>query len=272
MENEAAIRLGFFAAIFAAMAAFELASPRLLRDEMQGALKARRWFTNLGMLLVSSAIARVIFPAATVGVALWADAQGFGLFHWLRVPAWIAAMAAFILLDFAVWLEHVVSHRWAWLWRIHRVHHSDTGFDVTTALRFHPLEIIISLIWKGAVVAALGAPVIAVLVFEIVLNGMAMFNHANAAFPGRLDATLRRVLVTPDMHRIHHSQDERETNANYGFNFSFWDRLAGLHVEVARKGETGLDIGLREHEAADAARLPWALKLPFLPRSAAGGG
>jgi sterol desaturase/sphingolipid hydroxylase (fatty acid hydroxylase superfamily) len=263
MEQEPLIRLVAFLGIFGTMALFELWSPRLERDALRGALKSQRWITNLGMLLISAALMRLIFPAAVVGAAVWAEAKGFGLLRALAVPEIIAGLIAFIILDFAVWLEHVVSHRWHWLWRIHRVHHADPGFDVTTALRFHPAEILVSMAWKSAVVIALGAPVIAVLIFEIVLNGMAMFNHANVKLPPRLDAALRVLFVTPDMHRVHHSQDELETNSNYGFNFSIWDRFFAVYRSQPALGATGLEIGLKEFEAKSASRLGWSMLLPF---------
>ena len=165
--TEGTIRLTAFLAIFGSMAALELWSPRLERAEFQGALKSKRWLTNISILVVSSLMLRLVFPAAAVGVAVLANRHGFGLFNWFDVSPVVAGLICFIILDFSVWLEHVMSHKWQWLWRIHRVHHSDTGFDVTTALRFHPLEIVVSMVWKGAVVALLGAPVIAVLIFEI---------------------------------------------------------------------------------------------------------
>jgi sterol desaturase/sphingolipid hydroxylase (fatty acid hydroxylase superfamily) len=271
MESEAAIRISIFMAVFSAMAAFELWSPKLQRDELRGALKTQRWLTNVGMLVISSVLVRMVFPSAVVGVAIWAEAHQFGLSYQVALPVLVAGIIAFVVLDFAVWLEHVISHRWQWLWRIHRVHHSDTGFDLTTALRFHPLEILLSMVWKALVVAFLGAPVAAVLVFEVVLNGMAMFNHANVALPKPIDMFLRRLVVTPDMHRVHHSQIESETNSNFGFNLSIWDRLAGLYVAAPQKGGTALDIGLAEFDAAKAARLDWALLLPFARRSTHGG-
>ncbi|MCU0831220.1 MAG: sterol desaturase family protein [Rhizobiaceae bacterium] len=261
--SEGTVRLAVFLAIFTALAALELLAPQLERAELAGALKSKRWVTNVGMLLLSSLVLRVLFPAAAVGVALWAEQAGFGLFHWLEIPVLVAGLLAFVALDFAVWLEHVVSHKWRWLWRIHRVHHADNGFDLTTALRFHPLEILISMVWKGAVVALLGAPVLAVLIFEIVLNGMAMFNHANLRLPRGLDGMLRFAVVTPDMHRIHHSQIMRETDSNYGFNLAIWDRLFGTYTAEPVKGRDGLDIGLSEFKADQSSRLDWSLMLPF---------
>lgn len=261
--SEAAIRFAAFLAIFVAMAAYELWSPRLEREEMAGAWKARRWATNLSLLLISSAMLRVVFPAAAVGTALWAEARGWGLFRHLGLGPLAACVLSFIVLDFAVWLEHVASHKIPLLWRIHRMHHADNGFDVTTGLRFHPFEILISMLWKAAVVIALGAPVLAVLVFEIVLNGTSMFNHSNIAIPRPVDRLLRLVLVTPDMHRVHHSSIRRETDSNYGFNFPFWDRLFGTYVAQPKRGHLGMEIGLREYRGAATARLLWALVLPF---------
>lgn len=263
--SEGSLRLTAFLVIFGTMTAFELWSPRLERAEFNRALKTKRWFTNIGILIVSSIILRVAFPAAAVGIAVWAQAMGFGLFNLVEISPIIAGLFCFIVLDFAVWLEHVMSHKWQWLWRIHRVHHSDTGFDVTTALRFHPLEIIISMIWKAGVVAVLGVPVIAVLVFEIVLNGSAMFNHANVKLPLRLDRFLRKFIVTPDMHRVHHSQEINETNSNYGFNFSIWDHLFRTYKSGPAKGMEAIDIGLKEYESSTASNLVWALKLPLKP-------
>jgi sterol desaturase/sphingolipid hydroxylase (fatty acid hydroxylase superfamily) len=261
--SEGAIRLTAFLVIFGGMALLELWSPRLERAEFHGALKSKRWLTNISILVVSSLILRVAFPAAAVGVAIWANVNGFGLFNLSPLNPIFAGIFCFIILDFAVWFEHVMSHKWQWLWRIHRVHHSDTGFDVTTALRFHPLEIIVSMLWKGAIVALLGAPVLAVLFFEIVLNGSAMFNHANVKLPLGFDRLVRLAIVTPDMHRIHHSQYVSETNSNYGFNFSIWDRLFGTYTAEPQTGMLGLKIGLTEFDQTSAAKFSWALKLPF---------
>jgi sterol desaturase/sphingolipid hydroxylase (fatty acid hydroxylase superfamily) len=265
LQSEAGVRLAAFVAIFAAMAVFELASPRLERPEFMGALKSRRWFTNLSMVVISSVAMRVVFPAAAVGAALWAQAQGWGLLRLGDVPPLVAGVVAFVILDFAVWLEHVASHKIPLLWRIHRMHHADGGFDLTTGLRFHPLEIVLSMLWKAAIVIALGAPVLAVLVFEIVLNGAAMFNHANARLPLRLDRILRRFVVTPDMHRVHHSCVPAETDSNYGFNFPFWDRLFGTYVAQPRAGHDDMDIGLNEWRRQEGAGLVWSLLLPFRP-------
>jgi len=263
IENEPLIRFGAFVAIFAAMAAFELWAPRLERPEMAGALRSRRWLVNVSMVVISSVCLRIIFPAAAVGTAIYAQSQGWGLFPAIGMPVVVAGILAFIVLDFAVWLEHLVSHKWPLLWRIHRMHHSDQGFDLTTALRFRPLEIVLSMVWKAAVIIVLGPPVVAVLVFEIVLNGMAMFNHANARLPLGLDRVLRALVVTPDMHRVHHSVVRRETDSNYGFNLSVWDRLFGTYNDQPEAGHDGMRLGLTDYDGPQTANLGWALVLPF---------
>lgn len=263
LYSEAAVRLAAFLGIFTTMAVYELWSPRLERAEMVGALKSRRWFANLSMVLLSSVVLRVAFPAAAVGAALWAQDNGIGFFNIFAMPPVIAGIASFILLDFAVWLEHVASHKIPLLWRIHRMHHADNGFDVTTGLRFHPLEILLSMVWKAGIVVALGAPVLWVLIFEIVLNGTSMFNHSNVRLPLGLDRVLRRVLVTPDMHRVHHSSIPDETDSNYGFNFPFWDRLFGTYVPQPRRGHEAMEIGLSEYRGVLTAKLGWMLALPF---------
>ncbi|RUM98878.1 sterol desaturase family protein [Pseudaminobacter arsenicus] len=264
IPGEAAIRMAAFLAIFASMAVFELWSPRLERPEMASALKSRRWFTNLSMVVISSLVLRVIFPAAAVGAAALAEMRGWGLLHMAGIDGIFGGVFAFVVLDLAVWLEHVVSHKIPFLWRIHRMHHCDVGFDVTTGLRFHPFEILISMVWKAAVVIALGAPVLAVLLFEIVLNGSSMFSHSNIRIGARADRLLRRVIVTPDMHRVHHSAERAETDSNYGFNFSLWDRLFGTYVEQPRRGHDGMTIGLAEYRGDEPTHIGWLLRLPFL--------
>lgn len=264
--SEATIRLTAFLSIFTVMAIYELWSPRLERAEMSGALKSRRWFTNLSIVIISSICLRIIFPAAAVGTAVWANAKGYGLFNAFEAPVLLVGLLCFVVLDFAVWLEHFASHKIPLLWRIHRMHHSDQGFDLTTALRFHPLEIVLSMVWKAGIIVLLGAPVFAVLIFEIVLNGMAMFNHANARLPQRLDHTLRKLLVTPDMHRVHHSAIPIETDSNYGFNFSFWDRLFSTYTAQPSLGHKKMKIGLHEFTGPKTSSLIWTLLLPFRKR------
>jgi sterol desaturase/sphingolipid hydroxylase (fatty acid hydroxylase superfamily) len=259
-------RLAAFAAAFAALAVLELIHPRLERPELVRALKARRWVTNLSILVLSSLLLRVAFPAAATGVAIWAQGRGYGVLPTLGVTPPLAGLIAFIALDFAIWFEHVVFHKIPVLWRIHRVHHADPGVDVTTALRFHPLEILLSMIWKSAVIILLGAPALAVLLFEIVLNAGAMFNHANLRLPKGADRLLRQVIVTPDMHRIHHSVEKRETDSNYGFNLSVWDRLFSTYVAHPSRGDDAIETGLKAYGRVAPVKLLWSLILPFRRR------
>ncbi len=261
--SEPAIRLICFGAIFAALAFFEIWSPRLEREEFRVALKTKRWITNLSILLISSLALRLIFPLAAVGTAIWAQGKGYGLFPLIGLEGLVAGLLAFVILDFSIWLEHVASHKVPLFWRIHRMHHADTGFDVTTALRFHPIEIVLSILWKALVITALGAPPLAVLVFEIVLNGSSMFNHANINLPPRIDRALRKIIVTPDMHRVHHSILPRETNSNYGFNFAFWDRIFGTYNAQPAAGHNEMEIGLPLSRRGQPANLIWSLLLPF---------
>ncbi|WP_349359784.1 sterol desaturase family protein [Stappia sp.] len=265
--SEATIRLVLFFGIFASMALVEVLLPR--RDLSYG--RSRRWITNLAIVASDTAILRIVFPMAAVGVALWASTNGYGLFAVADVPLWLAAVLGFVILDFAVWAEHWASHKIPLLWRIHKMHHADPDIDVTTALRFHPLEIVISMAWKAAVVLAFGIPVMAVLVFEVVLNGAAMFNHANVKLPAALDRVLRLVIVTPDMHRVHHSVIRRETDSNYGFNLSIWDRLFRTYTDQPSKGHLGMTIGLNEYQSAAPTRYWWCLALPFRPAAATAG-
>ena len=260
---EATIRLAVFLGIFGAMALLELVSPRLERDELHGAWKSRRWFANVALVVLSSLILRVAFPAAAVGAAMWAGQPGWGLLRILHVPPVLAGILAFIVLDLAVWAEHVASHKIPLFWRFHRVHHVDTAIDVTTGLRFHPVEILLSMVWKAGVVVALGAPPMAVLVFEIVLNAGAMFSHSNIRLFGRLDRLLRQVIVTPDMHRVHHSSTPEETDSNYGFNFAFWDRLFGTYIDQPQAGHDAMRIGLNAPRGAETMRIGWLLGFPF---------
>lgn len=261
--SEPTIRLSVFLTVLIAMAIIELVHPRLERDEMRGAMKTERWFTNLSMVVLSSLCLRVIFPTAAVSAALWLESQNIGLFNLISVPPIIAGIICFVVLDFIVWLEHLVSHKWPILWRIHRMHHADNGFDVTTALRFHPLEIVLSMAWKILIIALLGAPAATVLVFEIVLNGMAMFNHSNIKLPQFIDRFIRPIFVTPDMHRVHHSTDHVETDSNYGFNFSFWDRLFSTYNAQPKLGHEKMEIGLNEFRGRQSSKLLWTLMLPF---------
>lgn len=237
---EPIVRLAAFLGVFAVMASWEALAPRRAR------LHARlaRWPRNLGIMVINTLVVRLLFPTAAVGFALLARERGWGLFNALGVNEGIAAVLALIALDFVIYLQHVMFHAVPALWRLHRVHHADPDFDVTTGARFHPLEIVLSMLIKFATIAALGPPAIAVLVFEIALNASALFNHANVKLPVRLDSMLRWAIVTPDMHRIHHSQRRVEADSNYGFNLSWWDRLLGTYTPAAREPQESMGIGV----------------------------
>jgi sterol desaturase/sphingolipid hydroxylase (fatty acid hydroxylase superfamily) len=262
MEHEALIRMAVFAGVFAAMAGWEVVRP----DRAANVSRPGRWLTNWGVFVIDILVTRLLFPAAAVGAALDAAAGGWGLFNHLDWPIWVEVLLVVIALDFAIWLQHLLSHKIPILWRLHRVHHTDRDVDVTTALRFHPIEIALSMLFKIGLVYALGAAALAVILFEIILNGMAMFNHANIRLPGWAERPLRWLVVTPQMHRIHHSVDPRETDSNYGFNLSLWDRGFGTYSHAARAGE-GFTLGLSPYQDARPTKLGWSLALPFLGRS-----
>lgn len=258
--SEAMVRLGSFIAIFGLMGLWELLAPA--RDRAFPRL--RRWPNNLALAVLNVAIVRVLFPAAGVGLAVLAEAQGAGLLRLLDLPFWLAVLAGVAALDLAIYLQHLLFHAVPTLWRLHRVHHADPDFDVTTALRFHPIEIVLSMLIKAAAIFAFGPPVLAVLLFEIVLNGAALFNHGNVRLPGPLERAVRWLVVTPDMHRVHHSKDMRETNSNYGFNLSIWDRLFGTYRAQPRLGHAGMQIGVSGLEDPESSvRLLGLLAQPF---------
>jgi sterol desaturase/sphingolipid hydroxylase (fatty acid hydroxylase superfamily) len=259
LAYEPLIRLGAFAAIFMAMALWELLAPR--RRQAIGRL--RRWPGNLGIVVLNTLLVRLAFPTAAVGVALLAESRGWGLFPVLNSPPWLAVVAAVILLDLAIYLQHVLFHAVPVLWRLHRMHHADLEFDVTTGARFHPIEILLSMGIKLGVVAALGAPAAAVLIFEVLLNATSMFNHGNVRLPARLDRVLRWLVVTPDMHRVHHSVVPRETNSNFGFNLPWWDRLFGTYRAQPAAGHEAMTIGIEQFRDPRELRLDRMLLQPF---------
>lgn len=242
LGSEPVIRLAAFLSVLAAMALWEIASPRRRRDFP----RVIRWTNNLALVVIDTAILRLSFPILAVGLAVLAEERGWGLFNNLDISVWIAVLVSMLLLDLAIYLQHVMFHSIPALWRLHRMHHADLDFDATTGLRFHPVEILISMAIKLAIVAALGPPAIAVLLFEVILNATALFNHANINLPMSVDRWLRWIVVTPDMHRVHHSVDPIETNSNYGFNLPWWDRLLGTYVAQPAKGHTGMDIGIEQ--------------------------
>ena len=263
MQHEPAIRLGFFLGIFAVMAGWEAFAPRRPLVVPKG----RRWLSNLGLVALDTLVVRLLFPTAAVGVALFAEARGWGLLNYYRLPSPLAVALAVVIMDLVIYLQHVMVHAVPLLWRIHRVHHADLDYDVTTGARFHPIEIVLSMLIKFATILLLGPPVVAVVIFEVLLNGMAMFNHANVGLPRRLDRLLRWFIVTPDMHRVHHSVEDDEANSNFGFNLSWWDRLFGTYREQPRAGHRGMTIGIhRYRDPAVVDHLPGMLLLPFRGR------
>jgi sterol desaturase/sphingolipid hydroxylase (fatty acid hydroxylase superfamily) len=242
LAHEAAIRLSFFLGMLAIMALWEVASPRRRREIP----RLLRWTNNLGIVVLDTLLVRLTFPVVAVGMALLAQERGFGLFNAYSVPYAVAFVVSVIALDLAIYLQHVMFHAVPALWRLHRMHHADLEYDVTTGLRFHPVEILMSMGIKLAVVAVLGPPAAAVLVFEVLLNATAMFNHGNVRLPEAVDRVLRLFIVTPDMHRVHHSVDPAETNTNYGFNLSIWDRMLGTYKAEPRLGQEGMAIGIEQ--------------------------
>ena len=261
MTYEVPIRLGFFFGIFLIMALWEVAAPRRVLQHPKWA----RWGNNLGLVFLNSFVLRVITPTAAVGMALFAGEQGWGLFNYVDVPFWLAVLASVLILDFFIWLQHVMVHAIPLLWRLHRVHHADLDFDVTTGARFHTLEILLSMAIKFAVILLLGPPVVAVVIFEVLLNATSMFNHSNVRMPLGLDRVLRWFVVTPDMHRVHHSTEDDETNSNFGFNLPWWDRLFGTYRDQPRGGHEGMDIGIRSfREDRWCSWLPGMLTIPFV--------
>ena len=259
-SNEAVIRLGFFFGVFALVAIAERVSPRRALKLSRGV----RWTGNLALVALNTLVLRLLFPAAAVGVAALAASRGWGLFNVIETPFWLAVAASVLIMDFVIWLQHVMVHAVPALWRLHRVHHADLDYDLTTGARFHPIEIILSMLIKFAAIVVLGPPVVAVLLFEVILNGMAMFNHGNIRLPLGLDGVLRWLVVTPDMHRVHHSVEDDETNSNFGFNLSWWDRLFGTYRDQPRGGHLGMTIGIRGYRnPRDVSWLPGLLGLPF---------
>lgn len=261
MENEAAIRLTVFLGLFAILAVAERLSPRRARTQPT----ATRWFTNWSIVILDTLTVRlmaVAMPLLAVGAAIDAGNLGWGLFNNTALPLWFEVLTAVLLLDLVIWAQHLVTHKVPVLWRLHRVHHADRDMDVTTAIRFHPVEIALSMLLKIGVVYLLGPSAVAVILFEVILNGMAMFNHANLRLPLALDRILRLVIVTPDMHRAHHSVLREEHDSNYGFNLSVWDRIFGTYTDQPKGGHDGMTVGLQWQDDRPS-KLGWSLLLPF---------
>lgn len=261
LQHELAIRLASFFGVFCSMSLWELAAPR----RRLTVSKLLRWANNLALVALNSVLLRALFPAAAVGVAAFTTQQGWGLLNYFAIPLWMAVLISLVLLDFVIYLQHVVFHAVPLLWRLHRVHHADLDIDVTTGTRFHPFEIILSMLIKAAVILVLGPPVMAVVIFEILLNATSLFNHGNVRISPALDRMLRLLLVTPDMHRVHHSIEEDETNSNFAFNLSIWDRLFDTYRDQPRAGHENMTIGINTfREAKRCVWLPCILMLPFI--------
>jgi sterol desaturase/sphingolipid hydroxylase (fatty acid hydroxylase superfamily) len=261
LTHEPQVRLSCFFGVLGLMAIWELVAPRRALT----ASKALRWASNLGIVVLNSILLRLLFPAAAMGMALLAAERHWGLLNNVTLPAGLEIIAAVVALDFAIYLQHILFHAVPALWRLHRVHHADLDFDVTTGARFHPIEIVLSMLIKFAVIAALGPAPLAVLIFEVLLNATAMFNHSNVRIPLGIDRALRWLVVTPDMHRVHHSIEDHETNSNFGFNLPLWDRLFGTYKDQPDAGHDAMTIGIRELRAPRlAAALPGMLWLPFV--------
>ena len=260
MANEKAIRMGAFFGILGVMAIWEILAPRRTLTVS----KAVRWVSNLGIVFFNTFLVWLIFPVVAVGMAVFAGNQGWGIFNYFDLPFWLTVIISIVFLDFIIYLQHVMVHAVPALWRLHRVHHADLDFDVTTGGRFHPLEIMLSILIKFAAIMVLGPPVLAVVIFEVILNGTAMFNHSNVRLPLSLDRVLRWFVVTPDMHRVHHSVEDDEANSNFGFNLPWWDRLFGTYRDQPRAGHQGMTIGIHKYrETKQVAWLPGMLLLPF---------
>ncbi|MEX0731265.1 MAG: sterol desaturase family protein [Aquisalimonadaceae bacterium] len=259
LNLEPVVRLLVFTGVLAAMMIWEVVAPRRRRTLGRGI----RWFGNFGIVALDTVLVRLVFPMTAVGFALFAEQQGLGLFNAVSSPALVAVVVSVVVLDLAIYLQHVLFHAVPVLWRLHRMHHADLEFDVSTGLRFHPIEILLSMAIKFAVIALLGPPAFAVLIFEVLLNATSMFNHSNVRIPLAVDRVLRWFVVTPDMHRVHHSILRRETNSNYGFNVPWWDRLFGTYRAQPEAGHDGMTIGIGQFRDPRELWLHRLLVQPF---------
>ena len=260
-QNETVIRMSVFATIFVLMAILEALFSRKTRTQT----RLRRWTTNWVLVVGNSAIMNVVLPVLAVEMAVIAAQNGWGLFNLIDAPVWLEIVLAILALDCLVYAQHVATHKIPILWRLHKVHHADRDIDVTTGARFHPVEIILSMLFKLACVIALGPAVAAVILFEVILNAAAMFNHSNVRLPLSVDRIVRTFLITPDVHRVHHSIHQKETDSNYGFFLSIWDQLFGTYTAQPQDGHDDMIIGLSEYQSDKPGHLLWSLTVPFLP-------
>lgn len=263
MAHEPVVRMGFFFGVLAVIAVWEVLAPR----RAPTVSRTLRWISNLGMVFFNSLLLRLVFPAAAVGMAAFAGQHGWGALHYFPVPYWLAVLVSVVVMDLVIYLQHVMVHAVPLLWRLHRMHHADLDYDVTTGARFHPLEIFLSMLIKFATIIVLGPPIVAVVIFEVVLNATAMFNHGNIRLPLGLDRYLRWLVVTPDMHRVHHSVEDDEANSNFGFNLPWWDRLFGTYRDQPRAGHTEMTLGIHKfREPKQVSGFIGMLSLPFKGR------
>lgn len=260
MENEPQIRLAFFLGTFLLMSLWELIS---VQSQLKHS-KSLRWFNNIVLVALNTLIVRFALFYSATQVSEYAQFEGIGLINWLVPNYYVAIIGSIIFLDFAIYFQHLIFHKVPLFWKIHRMHHADLDYDVTTALRFHPIEIVLSMLIKFGLILALGIPPIAIIIFEIILNAMAMFNHANIKLPLMVDKILRILFVTPDMHRIHHSVVKKETNSNYGFNLSIWDRIFKTYNQTAEKNTTEIDIGIESFREQKYLKIHQMLTIPFI--------
>jgi sterol desaturase/sphingolipid hydroxylase (fatty acid hydroxylase superfamily) len=260
IDNEIYLRLGFFFAIFISMALWELTAPRRILTTSKG----NRWIVNLSITIINAFVVRLIFPIAAIGIAITAQENGWGISNILGLNHWLFGITAILILDLVIYLQHVAFHHIPIFWRLHMVHHTDLDIDVTTGARFHPVEILLSMSIKILMIVIIGVPAYSVLAFEILLNGTSMFNHSNIFISPKIDKVLRLLVVTPDMHRVHHSVIIRETNSNFGFNFPWWDRIFGTYKEQPTAGHKDMKIGLANFRDSKRLTLAYILTLPVL--------
>jgi sterol desaturase/sphingolipid hydroxylase (fatty acid hydroxylase superfamily) len=259
LNHEPVIRFSFFLGILILMAIWELLAPRRPLTTS----KPTRWYNNLGIAFIDSLVLRLLLPVQAVGVALYIGKHGWGILNNVTLPGWAGIVFGILGLDLVIYLQHAMFHAIPSFWRLHRVHHTDLDFDVTTGIRFHPIEILLSMGIKMAAVTVLGVSAISVVLFEVLLNATSMFNHGNVRLPGRMDRVLRFLVVTPDMHRVHHSVVIQEHNSNFGFNFPWWDRFLGTYQNQPARGHDGMTIGLSQFREPKRLTLPWLLIQPF---------
>ncbi len=258
-DHEPAIRLSFFLGTIFAVGLWEILAPK----RRKSVSTLWRWTNNFAVTFINTFLLRILFPLLAVGVAAIAADNGWGLLNLVEMPIALSIIIGVVALDFVIYWQHVVSHRVPFLWRFHKMHHADVDYDLSTGARFHPVEIVLSMLLKLGAVLALGPSVVAVIIFEIALSSITMFNHANAGLPSAIDAVIRRFIVTPDMHRVHHSVIRSEHDSNFGFNLPWWDYLFGTYTAAPSKGHSGMTIGLNEYQADRKQSMFWMLALPF---------